>query len=179
MIFLFFVVVSKLTLYVRNSLVFYWLVQENDLWSKCSFLQTYTHIHVCVIINGSSCCSPSVSPNSEALYRSLEFSCFSIMCFCFHSPLVFIIGWLQIFRLFRNWILWYFVLWKIEYVYIGFMPLHHSVYRHFSFSCFGFLQFFVTFSIWLVFGILKPKFYFHWFEYSLSFFFVQFKIVWR
>lgn len=24
-------------------------------------LQTYTHIHVCVVINGSSCCSPSVS----------------------------------------------------------------------------------------------------------------------
>lgn len=28
-----------------------------------TFFQTYTHIHVCVVINGTSCCSPSVSPH--------------------------------------------------------------------------------------------------------------------
>lgn len=47
-----------------------------------TLLQTYTHIHVCVVINGSSCCSPSVSPPAFEL-------CVCLFTFCGYFSFIF------------------------------------------------------------------------------------------
>lgn len=68
-----------------------------------TFLQTYTHIHVCVVINGSSCCSPSVSPCihlfycREVTFFLVSFIClhFRFLCFCF--PIIFENGNFELF----------------------------------------------------------------------------------
>lgn len=50
-------------------------VFQIDWLNNFDIFQTYTHIHVCVVINGSSCCSPSVSP----LMKNPR--CSSFVCF--------------------------------------------------------------------------------------------------
>lgn len=50
---------------------------DNENRINLQFLQTYTHIHVCVVINGTSCCSPSVSP---FLLHSNQFQLESFAC---------------------------------------------------------------------------------------------------
>lgn len=56
-----------------------WNLLANENPNEFPFFQTYTHIHVCVVINGTSCCSPSVS----SVFLSLHLYGVLFMCVCF------------------------------------------------------------------------------------------------
>lgn len=146
-----------------------------DLLSKCSLFQTYTHIHVCVVINGSSCCSPSVSPNTRSALSLSVFCVRVCVCVYFHllSNICFVFSLTVGFYSFVHILfislynqnicrfihkfdfMIFLLLCKIENVCNGSVPLSNIRFNGtFSSHVFGFCEWYFLISIRLVFGLL-------------------------